>query len=195
MDRGGPSARRNPHLPGGSMNPQSSSALVSASLSALRTFARRLPLLASFLIFASPSHAQTSSSITGIITDPSGAVIQDATVNVKNVETGATRDTTTNGTGQYFVLDLPVGEYCVKASTKGFIDMTWTVKLLVNQEARVDLTLYLPGREGDFAYASADAPMVSTSTTDISGLVGEQAIKNLPLNGRSYDLLDWKSVV
>ena len=189
MDRGGPSARRNPHLPGGSMNPQSSSALVSASLSALRTFARRLPLLASFLIFASPSHAQTSSSITGIITDPSGAVIQDATVNVKNVETGATRDTTTNGTGQYFVLDLPVGEYCVKASTKGFIDMTWTVKLLVNQEARVDLTLYLPGREGDFAYASADAPMVSTSTTDISGLVGEQAIKNLPLNGRSYDLL------
>jgi hypothetical protein len=176
------------------MNPQSLSALVSTSLSAFRIQTlRRLPILISFLLLASlaisAANAQTTGGITGIITDASGAVIQGAGITVKNVETGATRTATTNGSGQYFVIDLPVGEYRMTASNKGFLDMTWTVKLLVNQEARIDLTLQVGGSIGDVVYASSDAPMVSTSTTDISGLVGQQAIKNLPLNGRSYDLL------
>jgi hypothetical protein len=176
------------------MNPQSLSALVSTSLSAFRIQTlRRLPILISFLLLASlaisAANAQTTGGITGIITDASGAVIQGAGITVKNVETGATRTATTNGSGQYFVIDLPVGEYRMTASNKGFLDMTWTVKLLVNQEARIDLALQVGGSIGDVVYASSDAPMVSTSTTDISGLVGQQAIKNLPLNGRSYDLL------
>src|SRR5580692_2148322 len=176
------------------MNPQSSSALVSTSLSEIRTQTlRRLPILASFLILASlaipAARAQTSGGITGIITDPSGAVIQGAAINVKNIETGVMRTTSTNASGQYFVLDLPVGEYRVTASNPNFREAGWSVKLIVNQEARVDLTLQVGANAGDVVKASGDAPMVSTSTSDVSGLVGEQAIKNLPLNGRSYDLL------
>src|SRR5579872_6196245 len=175
------------------MNPQSFFLFVSSSLSALRTQTlRSLPVLA-FLLFASLSnpaaHAQTTGRITGIITDPSGAVIQGATISVKNTETGATRTTSTNASGQYFVLDLSVGEYRVTASNPNFREAGWSVKLIVNQEARVDLTLQVGANAGDVVKASGDAPMVSTSTSDVSGLVGEQAIKNLPLNGRSYDLL------
>jgi hypothetical protein len=176
------------------MDPQSSSAWVSNSLSKLRTLTLcRLPIPITLLLLASlatsAAHAQTTGSITGIVTDTSGAVIQGAAINVKNTETGATRTTTTNGLGRYFVLDLPVGEYRVSASNPNFRDATWPVKLLVNQEARIDLTLAVASASNDNINVDADAPMVSTSTTDISGLVGEQAIKNLPLNGRSYDLL------
>ena len=143
-------------------------------------------LLASLAISA--AYAQTTGGITGIVTDSSGAVIQGAAINVKNTETGATRTATTNGSGRYFVLDLPIGEYRLTASNPNFRDAAWSVKLLVNQEARVDFTLEISISMADVDVMD-DAPMVSTSTTDISGLVGEQAIKNLPLNGRSYDLL------
>jgi hypothetical protein len=176
------------------MNPQSSSAWVSNSLSTFRTQTPcRLPILITLLLLASlttsAAHAQTTGSITGIVTDISGAVIQGAAINVKNTETGATRTTTTNSLGRYFVLDLPVGEYRVTASNPNFRDATWPVKLLVNQEARIDLTLAVASASNDNINVVADAPMVNSSTTDISGLVGEQSIKNLPLNGRSYDLL------
>jgi hypothetical protein len=175
------------------MNPQSASAFVPSSLSTLRTQTLHLRILISFLLLTSlavsAAHAQTTGSITGIVTDISGAVIQGAAIKVKNNETGATRTTTTNGLGRYFVVDLPVGEYRVTASNPNFRDATWPVKLLVNQEARIDLTLAVASASNDNNNVDADAPMVSTSTTDISGLVGEQAIKNLPLNGRSYDLL------
>jgi Carboxypeptidase regulatory-like domain len=176
------------------MNPQSSSAWVSNSLSTFRTQTPcRLPILITLLLLASlttsAAHAQTTGSITGIVTDTSGAVIQGAAINVKNTETGATRTTTTNSLGRYFVLDLPVGEYRVTASNPNFRDATWPVKLLVNQEARIDLALAVASASNDNINVVADAPMVNSSTTDISGLVGEQSIKNLPLNGRSYDLL------
>ncbi|HEY2822152.1 MAG TPA: carboxypeptidase-like regulatory domain-containing protein [Candidatus Acidoferrum sp.] len=176
------------------MNSQSLSLLVSNSLSTLRTQTfHRLTALIACLLFASlaipAARAQTSGSITGIVSDSSGAVIAGASINVKNTETGATRTTTTNGLGRYFVLDLPVGDYRVTASNPNFRDATWPVKLLVNQDARIDLTLQVASSSNDNVSVVADAPMVSTSTTDISGLVGEQAVKNLPLNGRSYDLL------
>src|ERR1700685_4515382 len=115
MDRGGPSARHTSHLSGGTMNPQSLSVLVSSSFSTLRAQTIRcLPVLTFILLFAFLAHpaarAQTFGSITGIVTDASGAVIQGAIVNVRNNETGAVRTTTTKSSGQYFVLDLPVGE-------------------------------------------------------------------------------------
>src|SRR6202040_1933515 len=62
------------------------------------------------------------------------------------------------------------------------------IYLVVGQEASIDLQLQIGTVTSELTVRS-DAPMVSTSTKDISGLVGEQAIKNLPLNGRSYDLL------
>jgi hypothetical protein len=176
------------------MDSQSSSALVSDSLSTLRIQTFRRLLVLTFLLLltflASPAtRAQTSGSITGIVTDSSGAVIQGAAINVKSMETGAIRTTTTNAAGRYFVLDLPVGEYRVTASNPNFRDATWPVKLVLNQEARIDLALAVASASNDDINVVADAPIVSTSTVDVSGLVGEQAIKNLPLNGRSYDLL------
>ncbi len=136
-----------------------------------------------------PARAQVAASITGIVTDASGAPVPAASVKTKNLETGATRDGATDGVGRYLVLSLPVGEYEITVSKAGFQDTIRTgIQLMVNQEASVDLRLQVSAVKAEVT-VRGDAPIVNTSTVDISGLVGERVIKELPLNGRSYDLL------
>jgi hypothetical protein len=153
--------------------------------------ASRLKLFACLLLLslAHPVQAQVTASIKGIVTDASGAAVPSAAVRVKNLETGAIRNTSTDDAGRYLVLALPVGEYEVRVSKQNFQDSTHTgIHLVVGQEATVNVPLQV-GAVKSQVNVSGDAPMVSTTTQDISGLVGEQAIKDLPLNGRSYDLL------
>jgi hypothetical protein len=134
-------------------------------------------------------HAQVSASLTGVITDASGARVPSAAVTVKNVETGAVRSTVSDEVGRYQVLALPVGEYEISASKSGFQEQIRSgIHLVVGQEAGVDLTLGV-GAVKEQVTVKEDAPIVNATTRDISGLVGEQQVKDLPLNGRSYDLL------
>jgi hypothetical protein len=136
-----------------------------------------------------PARAQVSASIKGTVTDPSGAPVPSAVVKVKNLETEATRNSTTDDAGRYLVLSLPVGEYELRVSKPGFQDAIRSgIHLVVGQEASVDLRLHV-GVEISQITVTADAPIISTTTRDISGLVGEQAVNELPLNGRSFDLL------
>jgi hypothetical protein len=153
------------------------------------------PLGVTFLTFwlllfsLSSAEAQTSASIKGIVTDPSGAPVPSATLKSKNLETGATRSTITDELGRYLVLALPVGEYELRVTKSGFRDAVRTgILLVVGQEANVDLHLQVSAVTSEISVAG-DAPIVSTTTSDIGGIVGEQAVKDLPLNGRSYDLL------
>jgi len=135
------------------------------------------------------ARAQVSASIKGTVTDPSGAPVPSAVVKVKNLETEATRNSTTDDSGRYLALSLPVGEYELRVSKPGFQDAIRSgIHLVVGQEASVDLRLQV-GVEISQVLVTADAPIVSTTTKDISGLVGEQAVNELPLNGRSFDLL------
>jgi Carboxypeptidase regulatory-like domain len=153
-------------------------------------FLPRLALLSLLALpFLSSALGQVSASIKGIVTDSSGAVIPGATVSVKNIEMGANRAGITDEAGRYSVLALSVGEYEVKVGKTGFQDAVRSgIHLVVGGEASVDMQLQVGTVKSEIIVEN-DAPIVSTSTKDISGLVGEQAIKNLPLNGRSYDLL------
>src|SRR5713226_4456304 len=138
---------------------------------------------------APSARAQLSVSITGFVTDPSGAPIPSASVTAKNLETGALRYSLTDDSGRYLVLSLPVAEYEVRVAKPGFQDGLRTgVHLVIGQEAQVDFRLLLKAMEMGLTVV-ADAPIVGTTANDISGLVGEQQVKQLPLNGRSYDLL------
>jgi hypothetical protein len=168
------------------------------SLASFRRRARRskwrrhcLAPLALFIILASlPSaRAQVSASIKGTVTDPSGAPVPSVDVKTTNLETGAIRSSITDDAGRYLLLSLPVGEYEIRVAKAGFQDAIRSgIHLVVGEEANVDLRLQV-GVEISQIIVKADAPIVSTTTKDISGLVGEQAVKELPLNGRSYDLL------
>ena len=135
------------------------------------------------------ARAQVSASIKGTVTDPSNAPVPSAAVKTRNLETGAIRSSITDDAGRYLVLSLPVGEYEIRVTKAAFQDAIRSgIHLVVGEEANVDLRLQV-GVEISQITVTADAPIVTTTTKDISGLVGEQAVKELPLNGRSYDLL------
>lgn len=145
-------------------------------------------LLFSFLGSPVTSHAQVTASITGVVTDPSGKVVDGAEVSVQSLETGAIRATQTDESGTFRVLALALGREQVTAKKSGFQDVTRTLNLEVGQEAVVDLKLALGGQNVNVV-VNEEAPVVNVTTSPVSGIVDERQIKDLPLNGRSFDQL------
>ena len=133
--------------------------------------------------------AQVSASLSGVVTDPSSAAVSGAEVTVKDVDTGISRSATTDQGGHFGLFALPVGLYEVRVKKDGFAEGIRTgIRLAVGQEATVDFSLHI-GQVSEQIKVTEDAPVVNLTTQDISGLVGERQVKDLPLNGRSYDLL------
>ena len=156
----------------------------------MRSLLSRLVVVLFFFgFFGGISWAQTTGSIAGTVTDTSGAVIPQVMVTITNVETGTARTATTDDHGYYQVLSLQVGNYEVSAETSGFkTAVRKGIDLTVGQEAVINFRLEV-GQVQQQVTVTAETPMVDTTTASTSGLVEEQAIKNLPLNGRSYDQL------
>jgi carboxypeptidase family protein len=144
------------------------------------------------LLFLANSHfasAQVSASITGRIEDASGAAIPEAAVAVTSQETGVTRTVTADAAGNYRVLSLPVGRYEVKAEKAGFKAAVQAgINLVVGQQAVLNLKLEV-GEVQQQVTVTGEVPLVNTTTASVSGLVGEREVKELPLNGRSFDML------
>jgi hypothetical protein len=160
---------------------------------AKRTFALMLRAGAAvlFVLLVLPpwALAQSSATLSGTVTDPSGGAVANAAVTVTNLETGTMETTTTGSDGRYDVFALPVGQYEVRVTREGFEqEIRSGVRLNVDEDAAVDVTLRL-GQVSEKITVNSDAPLVSVSTADVAGLVGERQVKELPLNGRSYDLL------
>jgi len=133
--------------------------------------------------------AQVSATLSGMVTDQTGAAVSAAAVTARNLDTGLSRSTVTDQTGRYQLFALPVGQYEVRVKKDGFAEAIRTgIRLVIGQDARADLNLRL-GAVTEEVKVTGDAALVSVTTQDISGLVGEQQVKDLPLNGRSYDLL------
>jgi hypothetical protein len=149
---------------------------------------------AAVLIFAwlqaAPSlRAQDDASISGVIRDASGAGIESATVHIKNLETGVQRDLQTDQVGRFQAASLPVGNYEVSAEKAGFRTGRQTgIVLVVGQRQELELTLQV-GDVRQTVEVTSEPDVLAATTDDTSGLVGERQVKDLPLNGRSYDQL------
>ncbi len=145
-------------------------------------------MIATLLSSTTPAQVVTA-AISGKVEDVSGAGVSGATVTVKSVETGATRVVTTGEGGIFKVFSLPLGPQEVKAEKSGFRTQVRTgIRLEVGQEAVVNLQLQV----GDFVQqvtVSEEIPVVNTTNASVAGVVGERAVKDLPLNGRSFDNL------
>ncbi len=147
--------------------------------------------LAVWLVAASPLAAQqTAAQIGGRITDQTGAVIADASVVVRNTETGIRTETTSNAVGNYVVPLLEPGSYQLQASKSGFRPITQSgIVLRVNQAARLDFTLEL-GTVSEAVSVTADAPLLEASQSSLGAVVDNSRIVELPLNGRNpFDLV------
>ena len=134
--------------------------------------------------------ADVTGTILGVITDPSSAVVQGVQVKATNVETNQTSETTSDATGQYRILALPIGRYKVEATSPGFQAFVETgVVLSVNEQRRVDIVLRVGATQQEVS-VNADAVQVETTNTQLGDVIDEKKILGLPLNGRSYiDLL------
>jgi hypothetical protein len=146
-------------------------------------------LLVLWLSLATLSSAQGDASIQGTVSDSSGAAIPGVAIQVKNLETGAQRNLLTDEAGRFDAASLPVGRYAVKAEKLGFRREEKTgISLVLGQRETVDMVLQVGDVRQTVQVESAPT-VVMISTEDVSGLVGEKQVKDLPLNGRSYDQL------
>src|SRR5213083_356722 len=153
---------------------------------------RYLPVLLITVIFlcAHLASAQVSTAtIAGVAQDASGAVIPGVTVTAKNVETGATRTATSDEGGRYTIPELTLGDYEVEAQLPGFqTEVRSGITLTVGRSAVVNFALKV-GQVSDKVTITAEAPLVESTTATMSSLVDERTIRDLPLNGRSWDQL------
>lgn len=155
-------------------------------MTSVRPFA---PVIFLQLCFIAQLRAQEAASISGNLLDPSGAAVPGADITLTNSESQSVRKTMTNDSGYYSFVQLPSGNYDIAAAKAGFKrELQRGVALAVNQSVAIALHLAL-GNLTDTIDVTEDAPFVAPVVDQAAGLVDGAQIRDLPLNGRSYDQL------
>ncbi len=145
-------------------------------------------VLAVFLL-ASVVWAQSSGTLSGTVTDPSGGVVSGAQVTASEVGAGISRSAATDRQGHYAFSGMRVGEYEIRVRKTAFAEAVRTgIHLDAAQSSVADVELRL-GDASQRITVNEDAPLVNVTNAQTTGLVRERQIRLLPLNGRSYDEL------
>jgi len=148
-------------------------------------------LFAVFLAAATLEAQIDRGTISGTVTDPSGAAVAGATVTVTNLGTNQAVNLTTDSAGIYTARILQIGNYSVEATAKGFQKTLQTgIQLNVNQVAQVDLQLKV-GSESQTTEVTAASPLLATETSSLGTVETQERIVDLPLNGRLFTQLAW----
>ena len=128
-----------------------------------------------------------SGNIEGVVTDATGGVLPGVTVVIRNLDTNVSREVVTDEGGRYRAAALQPGRYEVTATMAGFIATPITdVSIQVGQTQPVDVRMR-PEGVTETVTVSGESPILDTARTDVSNVVGEVAIANLPINGRRWE--------
>jgi hypothetical protein len=151
---------------------------------------RILPVLSAILftvLIVSTLQAQIveTGTITGVVKDDTGAVVSNARVAVRNVETGLGNNTTTDAQGLYVSPPLTPGDYAVEIEVTGFRKVVEKVRLEVGQRAAANATLVV-GTNEETVEVQATSALLDTESSSVSNLRTEEAVRDLPLNGRNF---------
>jgi hypothetical protein len=131
-------------------------------------------------------HAQTLATVTGEVSDSTGAAVAGATITVRNTGTNGIRLVTTNDDGAYTVPALIPGMYDVKSEKAGFkVASRTNIELQVQQTARVDFTLEV-GQVSETVEVSSALPLLTTENATVGTVIEQKRITDLPLNGRNF---------
>src|SRR6266536_2039329 len=132
---------------------------------------------------------QTTATIVGTVTDPSGAVVPNVSITGTSLGTGLTRKTIASQSGNYALPLLPVGMYSVTAEAAGFKKKTTTgIVLEVNQEPRVDIVLEV-GAVTDAVTVNAEASVLQTENAVVGQVIDNRYTTQIPLKGRDFSQL------
>ncbi len=127
----------------------------------------------------------TTGTIQGTLKDNTGAIIMGATVQIQNLDTGIARTATSDSRGYYTAPNLSLGQYQVTASLSGFkTEVRRGITLNVGENAVIDFTLQV-GALSESVEVTAEAPLVETTSANVTGLVSGKQVQDLPLNGRN----------
>src|SRR5437764_2015206 len=130
--------------------------------------------------------AQTTASIKGTVTDPSGAAVAGAKVVVKNTAQGIERTTQTNSSGDYEVPALPPGHYTVEVQGQGFQHQQVTnLTLEVSRNSVQNFSLKVASAT-EVVTVEATAPIIETTTMSVGQTINERTVQEIPLNGRHF---------
>src|SRR5215469_16839332 len=129
---------------------------------------------------------EVTASVTGTVSDPSGASVTGATVTAISVERGIAYTATTNDSGIYLIAHLPVGTYTLKIEKGGFATATRPEFVLtLNQVARIDVPMKV-GQASETVEVTGAAPVLKTETTQVDTIINAATNDNLPLASRNY---------
>jgi hypothetical protein len=149
-------------------------------ITALRVFA-----LALLVTFAARAQVVTA-TLTGIVTDPSGATVAGAKVKAVNAGTNLSREAVSDSTGVYTIPALSPGEYRVEVEQAGFKRQVLPgIVLQVAQEARVNVALQV-GEVSESVTVASAAPLVNSENSTVGGVITEKRVLDMPLNGRNF---------
>jgi len=142
------------------------------------------------LIFCAAALAQDTASITGTITDPSGAAIPNAKVELTNSEHGISRSGTSNSSGDFLFASLPIGSYDLTVTAEGFKKyQAKGVVLRVADKARINVALQVGTIATEVVVQGSEVAQVETQSSDLGGTVTGKEITQLELNGRNFTQL------
>src|SRR5437899_2360153 len=181
-------------LPGGSVMQRAIN--LNKFFSLLPLPATKLLLLALVLVYLTPAlllcgagsafAQEVTASITGTVTDPSGAAVGGATVTAKSVERGLTYAAATNDSGLYRIAQLPAGTYELRVEKPGFATSSHPAFVLtVNQVARIDVAMKV-GQVSETVEVTGAAPVLETDVTQVDTVINAATNDNLPLAARNY---------
>ncbi len=144
---------------------------------------------ARFLACASPAYPQGSTAVAqlnGTVLDESGGTVKGAAVTVRQTDTNRTYTTTSNDSGYYALVDLPLGYYELTTAVKGFATtVRKSIELSVGQSATINVTLKV-ATHGETVVVTDDTPVIEPTKTEISQVINAQEISSLPISGRLF---------
>jgi len=138
------------------------------------------------LQLGSVAQAQSTASLNGVVTDPAGATVPNATVTAKNIGTGVESTTQSDGAGAYLFPSLPIGNYRVEVTAAGFRkavipELTLQVASVVTNDIRLQV-----GQVDQQVEITADSVLIENTTTSLSQVISEKTVQEIPLNGRHF---------
>ena len=150
-------------------------------------FTRFVLLFAAATVFVVSAHAQSTATLSGTVTDPSGAVVPNVRVTVHSLATAQDRVVTTDAAGLYAVPSLQPGDYSVKGEVSGFGPYTVPkVTLDVSQSVVVNMKLNVASTGETVEVQSELASQIESSTITVGQVIDRSTVQELPLNGRHF---------
>jgi carboxypeptidase family protein len=154
-------------------------------LSKWNRFAMWCACLAIVALFTTSVAAQDNASLTGTVTDPSGAAVVNASITITNVATGQVRNTVSNSSGDFLFANVGAGQYTMTASAPGFQKFSRAGILIHVAQTLEENVAFKVGNTQETVNVEADALQVQSETNEVSSLITGQQVTQLSTNGRN----------